>query len=197
MSDQVKHLQPSSRCGKTQPFPPSGLNCHQNRDKGLRTFLNILAAISPILVALLAGVGWLYRHERERREAIERQVSELKYRSYIALLDIFFDLMKATRTGKPMKQRELVDRMVDANKDLMLYGSDDVVRLYHQWQIEMRAGQLDMMRLGQLVVAIRRDMGNATTQITPDDVLRQIITDYDEAKARGDLIQRTPLSTTT
>jgi hypothetical protein len=157
----------------------------------LRTFLNTLAAISPVLVVLLAGVGWLYRHERERREAVERQVSELKYRSYISLLDIFFDMMKATRMGKPIKERELVDRMVDANKDLMLYGSDDVVSLYHQWQIEMRAGQLDMTRLGQLVVAIRRDMGNATTRITADDVLRQIITDYDEAKARGDLIQRT------
>ncbi len=40
-------------------------------------------------------------------------------------------------------------------------------------------------------MAIRRDMGNADTRITADDVLRQI-TDYDEAKARGDLTIRTP-----
>lgn len=85
------------------------------------TALTILTALTPALVVLLGGVGWLYKHERERRTAAEHQVSELKYRAYVALLTIFFDMMKAMRQNKQPRQQELVDKMWDANKDLMLY----------------------------------------------------------------------------
>lgn len=146
-----------------------------------------LAIASPFLVALLGGVGWLYRHERERRAAVEQQVSERKYQTYITLLDIFFGIMKAMRRGKPLREEELVDRMIDANKDLMLFSSDEVLGLYHAWLRNSREGLVDMEQFGELIVAIRRDMGYPRTEITADDVLRQIITDYDAAKARGDL----------
>jgi len=165
----------------------------------LDTFVSVLAVLSPVLVFVLAGVGWLYRHERERREAAERQVSEHKYKAYIALLDIFFDLMKATKLGRKVKQNELIDRMYDVNKELVLYGSDDVVRIYLKWLENARKHAYDtenfaalgaLQDFGALVVGIRRDMGYAKTKISTDDVLRHFITDYDEAKAKDNLVRR-------
>jgi hypothetical protein len=139
------------------------------------------------LTALLAAVGWLYRHERERRMEVERQLSERKYDAYIQLLNVFFDTFKASRGGRRPQGADLLNRMVDANKDLMLYGSEEVVRLYHAWLLEMRTGTVHLAGLGELMVAIRRDMGNRKTRVTSEDVLRQLITDYDQARARGEL----------
>jgi|GEM_PF-4214214 len=47
-----------------------------------------------------------------------------------------------------------------------------------------------MGRFGELIVAIRRDMGNRKTKISSDDVLRQLIIDYDQAKERGEFGRR-------
>jgi hypothetical protein len=153
------------------------------------TALTILTALTPVLVVLLGGVGWLYKHERERRTAAEHQVSERKYQAYLTLLNIFFEQMKAIRQKKQLDQDELVDRMFDANKELMLYASDDVLSLYHDWLNKSRAGVVDMEQFGSLIVAIRKDMGHPKTHITSDEVLRQMITDYDAAKAEGKLQQ--------
>jgi len=149
------------------------------------TIIWVLAALSPILVAIIAGIGWLYRHEKERREAVERQLSEHKYKAYITLLGIFFGAMKDTKAGKTIDQSDLVNRMFDANKDLILYGSDDVVNTYHKWILMTRAGKINFGQFGEIIISIRRDMGNPKTKVTSEAVLRQFFVDYEDAKAKG------------
>lgn len=153
-----------------------------------------LAASAPLLLAVLGAAGWLYRHERELKEAAESQVSEHKYKAYIELLDIFFDMFKASKKGTNINQNRLVDRTFDANKELTLYASDDVLRIHQNWMGEARSGIMDLGRFGDLIVAIRKDMGHPETTITSDDVLRQLISDYDQAKAEGKLRQVQPSS---
>ena len=158
---------------------------------GSPAWVEVLAALSPFLLLVLGGVGWLYRHERERRSAVERQLSEQKYRVYIELLNMFYDQFEAARHGKAVAANEkLVTRMMNANRELIIYGSDDVARTYFEWlEVSKRAveaGENASLRgFGEVVVAIRRDMGNRKTKLTADDVLRQLITDYDEVKAQG------------
>lgn len=151
------------------------------------TIVPILAAISPLLLALLGAMGWLYKHERERRGAAERQVSERKYNAYIKLLDIFFDGLKEIRTGQRKPERKRMEQMLDANKDIILFGSDDVFRIYSSWLLEVRTGVNDMEKFGDLIVAVRHDMGHPRSRITGDDILRHLITDYDRIKKEGTL----------
>lgn len=144
------------------------------------TIVSVLAVFTPILLVILAGVGWLYRHEKERREAVERQLSEHKYKAYITLLDIFFDMIKETKEDKVINQNKIVNRMIDANKNLILYGSDEVVCTYQKWLDIARNGKVGLKQFGEIVISMRRDMGNWNTKITPKDVLQQFILDYDE-----------------
>jgi hypothetical protein len=51
-----------------------------------------------------------------------------------------------------------------------------------------------LLRFGEIIVAIRRDMGNPKTKVT-EDVLRQIVKDYDAVKAQGLLESRYPPTT--
>lgn len=146
---------------------------------------SLLAVLAPIFLALLGGIGWLYKHEKERRESAESQLSEHKYGAYIALLEIFFDMMKITKSGKDINEKSMLNRMIDANKELILYGSDDVIKIYQKWMSDARKGAVKLDPFGELIIAIRRDMGHLKTKINADDVLRHFIIDYDEAKANG------------
>ena len=148
-----------------------------------------ITSFSPIIVvilsAIIAGLGYLYKSERDRREGVERQLSEHKYNTYMTLMNMYTDVMKASKTSKPLKPEDLVDRMQDLGKDLIIYGSDDVVKAFQKWVDAGRKGQMSIKQFGELVVAIRRDMGNKRTKITHEEVLRQFINDYDDAKAKG------------
>jgi hypothetical protein len=96
-------------------------------------FLAVLAAATPILLALLGGVGWLYKRERERRDEAERMVSEQKQKAYAAILQYYYDLVKTTSAGQRLTAANATPaalRLIDAQKDLIVYGSDTVVDLY-------------------------------------------------------------------
>jgi len=152
-------------------------------------WLAIITPIASVIVVLLSGIiaalGYLYRHERERREEVERQLSEHKYKAYMALMAAYLEVTKASKAGKPLKPDALVDRMQELSKDFIIYGSDDVVRAFQKWVESGRKGRQSFRQFGELVVAIRRDMGNKKTKITYEEVLRQFINDYDDAKANG------------
>jgi len=57
----------------------------------------IITSIAPIIVVVLSGViaalGYLYKHEKERREEIERQLSEHKYKTYMALMNTYIEVI--------------------------------------------------------------------------------------------------------
>ena len=152
------------------------------------TIISVLAALTPFTLAISAGIAWLYKHEKERREAVERQLSEKKYTAYTKLLDIYFETMKATMMGKKsdkLIEKKSIGQMTDASKDIILYGSDDVVKTYLEWLDLARKEKPILRQFGQIVVSIRRDMGNQKTKITSDDVLGCFIKDYEDAKAKG------------
>ena len=152
-------------------------------------WISVFAASTPVLVALLGGVGWLYRHERERRVEVERQLSDKKYGAYMEIINIFFDLLKDVKLDRSQNQDALISRMMDANKELIIYGSDEVVDSYLRWMTEARSGVVDMEKFGDIVISVRRDMGNPSTRLESHDILRMMLTDYEEAKESGALRQ--------
>ena len=152
-------------------------------------WISVFAASTPVLVALLGGVGWLYRHERERRVEVERQLSDKKYGAYMEIINIFFDLLKDVKLDRSQNQDALISRMMDANKELIIYGSDEVVDSYLRWMTEARSGVVDMEKFGDIVISVRRDMGNPNTRLESHDILRMMLTDYEEAKESGALRQ--------
>ena len=98
----------------------------------LQTITSIGAAAAPFLIAGLAGLGWLYKHERERRASAEQQISERKRQVYLALLSVYFDMMKGVKVSNPLDEKELATRLFDASADLLLFGSDDVTRAFNR-----------------------------------------------------------------
>ena len=68
--------------------------------------------------------------------------------------------------------------------ELNLMGSDDVVRAMNAFQQHIynnpSDSKMSIVRLSELLLAIRRDLGNKNTKIEPIDMLRSQITDIDK-----------------
>ena len=146
----------------------------------------ILPSITTIVLgAVIATLAYLLRSEREHRREIERQVSEKKYDVYMDLMDSF----EAMLHGDESQRKDNVARLNDVKRKLIIYGSDDVIKPF---QVYLRlATSEDTIKtvtdvssrkslnekfetvIGNVILAIRRDMGNRKTKIKSRDLLYQ------------------------
>jgi hypothetical protein len=143
--------------------------------------VQILSTIIPVLVILLGGIGWLYKNEIEKRRQIEKQLSEKKYDVYNRLMDIFFYLLKQVKKNKDISVNDpsMIDKMLDIKKDLIIYASDDVFKSYYNWLINCQKSTV-LITFAQLLISIRKDMGNPYSKITSDEFLISLIQNEEE-----------------
>ena len=138
----------------------------------------------PILLLILGGIGWLYRHEKERRLQIEKQLSDKKYDVYIKLLTVFFDILKQVKKGQKTNETKLIDRMMDIKKELLIFGNDGVLFAFFRWEKHSQT-KSNLKALAELIIEVRKDMGNPKTKISTKDFLKSLVqTDQDYEKLR-------------
>lgn len=136
----------------------------------------------PILLLILGGIGWLYRHEKERRLQIEKQLSDRKYNVYIDLLTVFFNILKQVKKGQKTNAQKLIDKMMDIKKELIIFGNDNVLYAFFKWEKQSQA-KSNLKSLAELIVEIRKDMGNPNTKITTKDFLKSLVQSDEDYKA--------------
>lgn len=73
---------------------------------------------------------------------------------------------------------------MDIAKDMTVYASDEVLRLFVQFRALALAQEGDPKRtlewFGKIILQIRKDLGYSITRIEPRDVLSVFITDIDK-----------------
>lgn len=141
----------------------------------------------PILLLILGGIGWLYRHEKERRLQIEKQLSDRKYEVYIKLLTVFFDILKQVKKGQPTNALKLIDKMLDIKKELIIFGNDNVLFAFFKWEKDSQT-RGNLKALAELIIEVRRDMGNPKTEVTTQHFLKSLVLteqDFNELKEQG------------
>ncbi len=141
----------------------------------------------PILLLILGGIGWLYRHEKERRLQIEKQLSDRKYDVYIKLLTVFFDILKQVKKGQPTNASKLINKMLDIKKELIIFGNDNVLFAFFGWEKDSQT-KSNLKALAKLIIEVRKDMGNPKTAVTTQDFLKSLVSteqDFNELKEQG------------
>jgi hypothetical protein len=77
----------------------------------------------------------------------------------------------------------LAARYIDIKKNLLLLGSDDIIKKFSEFDKGITSDDLHSMykikNWLELFILIRKDSGNPKTKLTIDDVLRSIIKDAD------------------
>lgn len=140
----------------------------------LQSLVPILPVIVGILAASTALFGFLWQRQTERLKIIEQQLSQNKYKAYSELVAIFYDLLKDIKSNKESDNNDLMNRLINSKKDLFIYGSDTVFKKYVAWLTYISTNPNDNRHLKlflQMLVEIRKDMGNKKTKLTPKDIM--------------------------
>lgn len=91
----------------------------------------------------------------------------------------------AAKKGKePLDEKELVERMVNITQELIIWGSDDMLRAYHTFRVaplKQAAGAATTLEtiyaVEDLLMAIRRDAGHKNKNLKRGSILRLFIND--------------------
>jgi hypothetical protein len=153
-------------------------------------FVAIVAAIVAGVFALIAA----------RTTATNQRIVELEKRLATSRLEIYkplIDAMAAFLVPGKVSDQEKARRQtafMEATKTfatwIQVYGSDESVRVYHRL---MQASYADappniIFRLyGQLILAARRDLGDASTRVDLADLLGIRIKDFYDGDMAADL----------
>lgn len=159
--------------------------------------MNYSLSISEMLVAVLmiiaTGFGFIIREQREKIKAIRNQLSDRKYKLYYEIYSVFFDLIKGQKGLKKKGEKDLVAKLIDTKKDLLIYAPDEIVQKFLEWNRYISNNEGDIKHASiflELFILIRKDMGQKKTEITEDDILRLIMTTDEEFEKMKLLIKR-------
>lgn len=147
-----------------------------------------LPTLIPVILAIIAGLSWLYKHEKEKRVLIERQLSDKKYDVYFKFISVYFDIFKSIKKGQNFDASKLTGKMIDIKKELTIYGSDEVIRKFFKWEQASSNNENSLRPITDIIIEMRKDMGNPKTKITTDDFLKSLVRDeedYQQLKEQG------------
>lgn len=175
----------------------------------------IILGLQAVLVVLLFLVwNWIKglpaaihrRQEQLFSQQLSKELELLKIsQSQIQLrkIDKFTDFAKLQQdilTNEEFKRKiaakdpkavaKLRELVVELGIGLFFFASDETVKRYGKWKHESAVEGADPMEmlsgLGELMVALRRDVGYGDTILTGDDYLRMFVTDWDKIRASTD-----------
>lgn len=163
-----------------------------------------------VLIALLFFLTWNWikglpaaihkRQEQLFNQQLSKELELLKIsQSQIQLRKIenFIDFAKLQQdilTNKDFQRKiaakdtkamtRLRELVVELGIGLFFFASDETVKRYGRWKLESGVEGADpillLKGLGELMVALRRDVGYIETSLNSDDYLRMFITDCDK-----------------
>lgn len=143
----------------------------------LQIILGIISTVTTIICAIL---GVVLLRKTERIKMMERQLSEKRYPAYAKLYDFFYEIFKVTKDGKKINDKDMRNKLIDAKKELIMYGSDDVVLALNRWLESLSDNSYNQLdKFLDLMLLVRKDMcGNS--KINRSDILLNLMQDKKE-----------------
>ena len=141
----------------------------------------ILGFISIVVTLLCAYLGALLHRKIERIKIMEGQLSEKRYSAYAKLYDFFYDMFKNSKDNKTINNREMRNRLLEAKKELIMYGTDEVVFALNSYLSSLTEEDIykQVDSFLDVMVLIRKDMCGET-KINRDAILLNIMQDEKE-----------------
>lgn len=149
-----------------------------------------LAILSPFLLLGLAGLGALYKMERDKRKEVETRLNENKAKIYSDFIRSYSSLF-FKENGKEKTQSDLTRIAIDIqnfSRQALLYASDEVLERYHyMYRLHMKpppdgdamaSVRENIRAFASVVKAIRKELGHTRTKINTDLIGGLLVTDY-------------------
>lgn len=93
------------------------------------TIVGCLAFISAFL-------GVIIKMQHDKILSIKNQISEKKYHVYNEVFSILFDIIRQDKGfSKVNDPNDLADRIIQIKKDLLIYGTDEIIKKFTEWNV--------------------------------------------------------------
>lgn len=132
--------------------------------------ISLLTISSTVFVVIL-------QRKTEKLKIIENQLSENKYKAYIDLVKVFYDILKEVRNKKETNSDVVGDKIFDAKKDIFMFGSDAVFKKFSAWLTFTSENPGDQRHLNlylEMMLEIRKDM-HSKTNLSKNDIMQNVM----------------------
>ena len=148
-----------------------------------------LNGIAPTLIGLIgAGIGWFLKSKLEAKKQAEEALRDERAKIYIDILMPFAQLFTNLSQKSQQESLKQITSFEYRKKSfqLLLIGSDDVTKAWNSmWDTVYKAerGEIDnkniLLAFGEVLLAIRKGLGNTDTSMNNRDMLRWLVKDID------------------
>ena len=132
-----------------------------------------MAEYKEIIIALIAVFGAVIPYLFQKNKELKLKIADQKRKAYSNFLSNFTQTAVAIMHDEGVSEKDADrDRML-ARDQMLLYGSDDVIKAYDAWIRYADMEKHDLDREGELIslifLAIRKDL-LGKTKLTKDDL---------------------------
>ncbi len=146
-------------------------------------FYQIGQAPWQFITILIASLGALITVAGNFNIQIRNEQKPKKVEIYEKVINLFFDSIFAQKLGQePKTEEELVKSIHDMTPDLILWASDDVLNLYikfRQIANNQDSSTTPILLFGQMLLAMRKDLGHQNNQINQESILGTFVNDVE------------------
>ena len=156
-------------------------------------FVDSLLRADPGIAAAVIGavavmVGGIWSHYSSRRREINSRHFIEKKNAYMRLVDLIFDLFKSIKGEGEVSESEMMTRLFDFKRELMVWGDRaviDALSLYETRSAEL-VGQDNplesLLVVDDLLRAIRRDLGHNDSGLKRGSLVGMLLISDDREK---------------
>lgn len=137
-----------------------------------------------VIVTLITGaisiVGVVISKIFESREATKRYLYEKKEIPYTDIIQMIYKLPLYVN-DKKADNREMINDIREMSKKISMWGSDTVIKKWHEFIKETRTNpDRSMFKLEEVILEIRKDLGQRNRKLERGDMLRFFVNDLDD-----------------
>ena len=136
-----------------------------------------------VIVALITGtlsiVGLVISKIFESRQVTKRYLYEKKEIPYTDIIQMIYKLpLYANEKG--IDEKEMINDMREMSKKISMWGSDAVIKKWHEFIKETRTDSFQsLFKLEEVILEIRKDLGQKNSNLAKGDMLRFFVNDLD------------------
>jgi hypothetical protein len=123
---------------------------------------------------------FVIKRKDEELNRIRQKVSDKKHDTYSEAIEIYFELLKNYKGLRTVDNIELTHRYIDIKKNILLFASDPIIFKFFDFEKCGSDSGLKIYKYCELIVLMRKDMGNDKTKLNAKAMLRTLLTDEEE-----------------
>lgn len=134
--------------------------------------------LSALIVAFFSLITFSLSKFFELRQHQIITLRENKAKVYSNLSELFFALLKSIKLSSSGNDEDveeinsLVDKIYSCNKDIIVWGSDEVVSKFIFYRENYKNHDLIFSTMGNLFISIRKDLGHKNKNLPPEELLK-------------------------